>query len=30
MFWEEVNRVRKGDQGRAEIVKDVNSQYLER
>ena len=28
MFWKEVNRVRKGEQAREEMVKDVNSQIL--
>ena len=28
MFWKEVKRVRKGEQAREEIVKDVNGQIL--
>ena len=28
MFWKEVKRVRKGEQTRKEMVKDVNSQIL--
>ena len=28
MFWKEVKRVRKGEQARDEIVKDVNGQIL--
>ena len=28
MFWKEVNRVRKGEQAREEMVKDVNGQIL--
>ena len=28
MFWKEVNRVRKGEQAREEMVKDVNCQIL--
>ena len=29
MFWREVKRVRKGEQARDEIVKDVNGQILQ-
>ena len=28
MFWKEVKRVKKGDQARDEMVKDVNGQIL--
>ena len=28
MFWKEVKRVRKGEQAREEMVKDVNAQIL--
>ena len=28
MFWKEVNRLRKGEQTRDEMVKDVNGQIL--
>ena len=28
MFWKEVKRVRKGEQAREEMVKDVNGQIL--
>ena len=28
MFWKEVNRLRKGEQAREEMVKDVNGQIL--
>ena len=28
MFWKEVKRVKKGEQGREEMVKDVNGQIL--
>ena len=28
MFWKEVNRVRKGEQAREEMVKDVNLQIF--
>ena len=28
MFWREVKRVRKGEQAREEMVKDVNGQIL--
>ena len=28
MFWKEVKRVRKGEQAREEMVKDVNGQTL--
>ena len=28
MFWKEVKRVRKGEQGKVEMVKDVNGQIL--
>ena len=28
MFWKEIKRVRKGEQGRDEMVKDINGQIL--
>ena len=28
MFWKEVNRLRKGDHARDEVIKDVNVQIL--